>query len=40
MKREKQDADHLIKEMQEVSGTIKEMDDKVREVRKNWMSSC
>lgn len=32
LKREKQDAEHLIKEMQEVSKTIKEYDDKVREV--------
>ena len=33
LKRQKQDADHLIKEMQEVSKTIKEYDEKLREVQ-------
>ncbi|NLI60778.1 MAG: serine--tRNA ligase [Clostridiales bacterium] len=32
LKREKQDADHLIKEMQEVSKTIKDYDDRLRKV--------
>ncbi|WP_026688769.1 serine--tRNA ligase [Alteribacter aurantiacus] len=32
LKREKKDADHLIKEMKEVSTTIKELDDKLRTV--------
>ncbi|MBM7098011.1 serine--tRNA ligase [Bacillus sp. H-16] len=32
LKREKKDADHLIKEMKEVSATIKDLDDKLRTV--------